>query len=261
MAAFLRHRGRASTAEARREAKRAARLGAWPEVLEAWKAGAVTGTQVEVMAREIPERHVDRFAVTAAETCSIVAPLSPDDTRQALERWVECADHLAEREAAEAGTEAPATPPQRELWLSRTSGDVGVLKGELDKDGTAITEHALRLATRPDAEGETRSPAQRRADALVAVAQHYVDTHTAVTSNRRQERLGVSCEIVTLYGSALRGAGVRTAADLTAFLDERPNLGALERGLFLEGAEVGPLSRKAWSSAAVRTPAPRRALP
>ena len=244
MAAFLRHRGRASTAEARREAKRAARLGAWPEVLEAWKAGTVTGTQVEVMAREIPERHLDRFAVTAAETCSIVAPLSPDDTRQALERWVECADHLAEREAAEAGTEAPATPRQRELWLSRTSGDVGVLKGELDKDGTAITEHALRLATRPDAEGERRSPAQRRADALVAVAQHYVDTHTAVTSNRRQERLGVSCEIVTLYGSALRGAGVHTAADLQAFLDERPNLGALERGLFLEAFDgTGDVAR------------------
>jgi len=244
MAAFLRHRGRASTAEARRDAKRAARLGAWPEVLQAWQVGTVTGTQVDVMTREIPERHVDRFALTAGETCSILSPLSPDDTRQALERWVAFADHLAEREAAELGIEAPTAAPAREVWLSRSSGDVGVLKGELDKDATAITEHALRLATRPDAEGESRSPARRRADALVAVAQHYIDSHTSVTSNRRQERLAVGCDIVTLYGSALRGAGVRTAGDLEAFLTARPHLGALERGLFLEAFDgTGDVAR------------------
>ena len=98
----------------------------------------------------------------------------------------------------------------------------------------AITEHALRLAQRTDVEGERRSPARRRADALVAIAQFYADHHTEGTSNRRQERLTIDCPILTLYGSALRGAGVRTAAQLTAFLDERPNLGALERGLFLE---------------------------
>jgi hypothetical protein len=244
MAAFLRQRARAATGEARREAKRADRIAAWPEVLDAWRSGVVTGTQVELMAGEIPDRHVERFAVTAAQTCSIVAPLSPLDTRKALERWVDCADALAEREAAEEGIQAIATAPEREVWLSRTSGGVGVLKGELDTDSAAITEHALRLAQRPDIEGERRSPAQRRADALVTIAQHYVDTHTAVTSNRRQERLTVSCDIVPLYGSALRGAGVRTAADLQEFLAARPHLGPLERGLFLDAFDgTGDVAR------------------
>lgn len=234
MTAFLRHRSGASAAEARRDAKRAGRVGAWPEVVQAWRAGVVTGTQVDVMTSEIPERHVERFALTAAETCSIMAPLNALDTRKALEGWVACADALAEREAAEDGIEPLAPGPERDLWLSRTSGDVAVLKGELDQDSAAVTEHALRLALRPDVEGEKRSPARRRADALVAIAQFYVDHHTAVTSNRRQERLTVTCDIITLYGSALRGAGVRTSAELGEFFLARPTLGALERGLFLE---------------------------
>jgi hypothetical protein len=150
MAAFLRHRGRASTAEARREATR---LGAWPEVLEAWQAGTVTGTQVEVMAREIPQRHVDRFAVTAAQTCSIVAPLSPDDTRQALERWVELADHLAEREAAEAGVEAPGAPPHREVWLTSRPPGAGP-PGGLPLHSTAENARPLPFDPSP-----TRAPA------------------------------------------------------------------------------------------------------
>ena len=60
------------------------------------------------MAREIPERHLDRFAVTAAETCSIVAPLSPDDTRQALERVA--AELPAETTKATIDTQIGATP-------------------------------------------------------------------------------------------------------------------------------------------------------
>ena len=235
MAAFLRHRGRAATGEARREGRRAERLGAWPEVLASWQAEVVTGTQVELMVGEIPDRHVERFTVTAGDTCSIISPLNPDDTKRALQHWVEVADALAEREAAEEGIESPAASSLRANCSCRAPrDDVAVVKGLLDKDATAITEHALRLAQRPDAEGERRSPAQRRADALVAVAQFYVDHHTAVTSNRRQERLTITCDIVTLYGSALRGAGVRTAADLQEFLDRRPQLGAVERGLFCE---------------------------
>ena len=41
-------------------------------------------------------------------------------------------------------------------------------------------------------------------------------------------------EIIAIYRAALRGAGVVTAEQLERFLAERPNLGAVERGLFLE---------------------------
>jgi len=234
MAAFLRERGRLSPSEARATSRRAARLAQWPEVLEAWTAGSVRGSLVSLIVREIPERHVERFGRTAAEVCAIVAPLAHRQARQALQHWVSCADAVAEREAAEAGVEPPAVETDRQLWVSGTSGGVAVVKGELDADTAAVTLQALRLAQRPDAEGEHRTPAQRRADALGEIARFYLDHHTTATSNRREERLAIVCDVVGLYACALRGAGVRTAQQLDGFLAERPGLGALERGLFLE---------------------------
>ena len=222
MASFLRHRSRMATGDARRASTRAGRVAAWPEVGAAWDSGTLTGAQVDVVAATIPDRHVERFAATAAETSTIISPLDLTDTKRALEHWVEFADSCAEREAAEDGREPPVDDVTREGFLSRTSGDVAVLKGELDRDAAAITEHALRLATRRDPEGARRSPARRRADALVAIARFYADHHTELSSNRRQERLVIDCPILALYGSALRGAGVRTAEQLEAFLAARP---------------------------------------
>jgi hypothetical protein len=234
MAGFLGERCRLPPAEARAGSRRAARLARWPEVLDAWLAGSVSGARVELIVREVPERHVARFAQAAAEVCDILAPLSHRHAREALQHWVGCADAVVEREAAEAGTEAPPVEVDRELWVSGTTGGVAVVKGELDQDTAAVTLHALRLAQRADLEGEHRTPAQRRADALGVISRFYLDHHTEVTSTRRQERLVVTCEIVGLYGCALRGAGVRTAEQLDEFLAARPWLGALERGLFLE---------------------------
>lgn len=41
-------------------------------------------------------------------------------------------------------------------------------------------------------------------------------------------------DVTALYRAALRGAGVRDALQLQEFLADRPALGALERGLFLD---------------------------
>ena len=108
MAAFLRQRGGMASGDARRSAKRADRLGRLDDVLSSWQNGALSGAQVDVVVAEVPDHHVERFAVTATETCSILAPLNLSDTKQALQHWVAFADSCAEREAAEAGTEAPA---------------------------------------------------------------------------------------------------------------------------------------------------------
>ena len=194
----------------------------------------MTGAQVDAAVAIVPDAHVERFAATDGENASIVAPLTVGDTRQAWRAWVERADAAAMREAAESGVEAPVADRERELYLSRTLGDVADLRGLLDPDSGAVVGHALTAAEKPDVDGERRTPAQRRADALVEVCRYYNDHHLDDGPHRRHARLTVIADIRVLYRAALRGAGVTTAAHLETFLAARPQLGALERSLFAD---------------------------
>ena len=234
MAAFLRHRCSMADGESRRVAKRAARLARWPEYLTAWQAGEISGAQVDATVAVVPDAHVERFAATAAENASIVGPLDVGDTRQALRAWAERAHAAAVREAAEDGIEPPVPDREREVFLARTLGDVADLRGLLDPDSATVVDHALTAATKPDVDGERRTPARRRADALVEVCRFYNDHHLTDGPNRRHSRLTVVADIRVLYRAALRGAGITTARQLGEFFARRPRLGSLERGLFAE---------------------------
>ena len=234
MATFERHACRVSLPESRRLARRAGRLSAWPELAEAWRAGALTGSQVEQACAIVPNHHVERFAETMAATVELLAPLTAHQTGVVLRRAVQAADAFAEREAAEAGIEPVEKEPDRELSAVRSLDDELFVRGHLDKDSAAVVEKALVAATRDDVEGERRTPMERRADALVAVCQGYLDTLENPDGNRRTERLTLTADVIVMYRAWLRAAGVRTAADLDRFLADRPHLGELDRALFLE---------------------------
>ncbi|HEY6532539.1 MAG TPA: HNH endonuclease signature motif containing protein [Acidimicrobiales bacterium] len=244
MAAFERHGCGQTLPESRRTARRAARLSAWPEVLEAWGSGRLTGTQVELMACKVPERHVERFAKDAVELIGIVSSLSAHQTGFKLTDWVQHADVLAEREQAEAGNEPSEVVPERELFASRSIGDVLFVNGTFDPDSAAIVEKALTAAGRADADGERRTLKERRADALVEVCRGYLAALENPDGNRNTERLTIVADIVALHRAALRGAGVATAAQLDRFLADHPDLGTVEKGLFLDAFDgLGGVAR------------------
>ena len=234
MAAFLRHRCDLTLTGSRSVAKRAARLGAWPELGDAWIDGRVTGAQVDLACAKVPDRQVERFAETLEETIAIVGHLTAHETGVVLRQWVSHADDAAQREAAEAGIEPQTTIPERELSASRSLDDELVINGHLDTDSAAQIEAALRAATRDDLDGEVRTPAQRRADALVEIARHYLETLDDPGTNRRRERVTLVADTRDVYRSWLTGAGVHTAHQLETFLAARPELGELDRGLFLD---------------------------
>lgn len=234
MATFTRHRCRTTLPESRRLARRAKRMAAWPELAQAWRDDRVTAAQVDLACASIPDRHVERFARTVADTIEAIAPLTAHQTGIVLRRWASHADDLAQREAAEAGVEPAEVVPAREMSASRSLDDALVTSGSFDLDSAAVVEKALTAATRDDLPGERRTPKQRRADAFVDVCRGYLAGLENPDGNRRTERLTVSADVLVLYRAWLREVGVRTAADLEGFLASRPELGELDRGLFRE---------------------------
>ncbi len=235
LAGFARHRCGATLTDSRRVARRAKRLRMWPCLAEAWREGRVSGTHVELLCAIVPDRHVERFMGAMPGLIDTIAALSARHAGQHLRRTVERADAFAEREAVEAGREPPITPPPaRELSASRSLDDALFLSGHVTGDDAAHVEKALVAATRPDRPGERRTPKERRADALVEVCRRYLETIDNPDAKRSTERLTICADVVTLYRAWLRGAGVRTADELEDFLAERPRLGELDRGLFLD---------------------------
>jgi hypothetical protein len=231
---FLRARCGVSTSESRRIAVRAKKLGRWPEALDAWQAGEITGAKVEVMSAVVPDRHVDRFSIATTEALVWLPWVTVDDTRRKVNEWVSAADDAVQSEAAEAGAEPVDEMPQRTMAASRIIDDRLEITGSFDKDAAAAIEDALRAATRPDRDGEKRSPLQRRADALVEICRFYVAHHQQPPNSGRPDRGVIVADVAALFRAILRGDGVHTAAQLETYLAAQPELGALERGLFCD---------------------------
>ena len=107
---------------------------------------------------------------------------------------------------ADALVEAPlADPRQRTVSLSPGVDGWGELSGRLDPAGSAVVNAALDAAVVPDVSSEpARTRAQQRADALVAVARHFLD-HANGAATSRGSRPDVT--VVATLDELERGAG------------------------------------------------------
>ena len=97
-------------------------------------------------------------------------------------------------EGAGPGREEPAER-ERVLYLSATLDGRHVLEGHLDAEGGAVVAAALRLAT---VEDPGRSPAERRADALVAVSRFFLDHQQSRPGGRHRPHLNVVVDLEAL---------------------------------------------------------------
>src|SRR5438309_1112805 len=82
-------------------------------------------------------------------------------------------------DALKAIPDEPVSPPSR-MFLSNALDGRGALNGDLDADDQLVVSVALRVATVADLPEEPkRTPAEQRADALVAISQFFLDNqHT-----------------------------------------------------------------------------------
>jgi hypothetical protein len=222
-----------SRRDATRVARRADRLETWPEVIEGWKSGELSGAQVDVIVGSVPSRFVNEFAVHAPEVVRVLAPLDVAQTEVAMRQWVRCA------EAAD-GPEDFSERPSGVYLDSLLDGRV-VMQGQLNRTEAAIIEAALRVFDVPDSVdengefiGEPRSLGKRNADALVEVCKFAMSHRDgAGESGRFVPHVSLIVDIAELRASALRGAGVRSQAGLERVAEAR-GWSAAERSWFTD---------------------------
>jgi hypothetical protein len=103
---------------------------------------------------------------------------------------------------ATAVVDGPSPPnSDRSLFLSPGLEGGGELSGRLDAAGFEVVDTALAAAMTDDADGEARTPAQRRADALVAVCAAALDHgERPPTTRRRRPHVSVVVTLEELVG-------------------------------------------------------------
>ncbi|HVF13873.1 MAG TPA: DUF222 domain-containing protein [Acidimicrobiales bacterium] len=201
---------RASAAMTKRSASRLAVLGRrmrqLPVCAKAYGAGSLSGGQIEAMLAHIDDATVAVFAEQEAEVVPYLVPLTVAGTARAMAGW----KSRAEVEAAE------PSEPGRSLHLSQTLDDRYVLDGSFDADGGATVATAVRSAGH-DEPGDERSPAVRRADALVEVCRFFLDHQQSRPGGRHRPHLNVVVDVDALVegtggrvigGPALDGTSV-----------------------------------------------------
>lgn len=187
--AWLRERAGLSRRAAARLVSVSKRVAGLPATAEAWREGKLSEGQVEAIVANLSPATAGIFAAQEAELVRVLAPLSVTDTAQAMSAW-----------AARADTDgtAPAAP-QRSLHLSSVLDGRWVLDADLDAEAGQTLGTALRLAESPDAPGEDRFVARRRADALVDLCRFFLDNSHTTRGGRHRPHLNVVVDAASLH--------------------------------------------------------------
>lgn len=183
------------------------RLDQLPATAHAFAAGEITATHARVITRAMTPARVAKAAdagIALAETDQILAGLaresSPEDTAQAVARWVAGVDPD--------GALDDAADVRRRFSMARGLEQRVHLRGELDPVGGEYLHTALASIMNGDRPaGDRRSHAERQGDALVALARIVLDGGTLPDVRGERPHVRVTIDWMTI--SATRGsAGV-----------------------------------------------------
>ena len=250
--AFLVDRVKISPGRATRLVAQAQALAQMPLTASAWNAGSLSADQV---------RHLftcqmadpDTFTAHEQMLLDTVSDLSIVDTGRAVAYWRETAN--PSRSAAD----QEKLYGQRRLHLSQSFEGMFRLDGYLDPVAGEIVKTALDAATPPPADGDTRTPAQRRADALADLCRQTLDTGQLPEQGGEKPHLLVLVGVERLHPTD-HPAGMAESAGGTVFTQSTMNLLACDcavtRIVFGARSDIVDVGRKT----RIIPPALRRAV-
>jgi hypothetical protein len=163
--------------------KNARRLRDLPVVSQAWRDRTLTGGQIQAICANVDDATAAMFQETEAELVPLLAPLSVFDTAIVMRQWRARAEARLDPEAPE--------QPRRTAFQSDLLDGRGHFDASLDADANQLLRTALRLAKSKDAEGETRTAPERRADAFVDIVRFFLDHQHHVPKNRNRPHASI----------------------------------------------------------------------
>ena len=189
-----------SSSEASGTVKVARALPEMPSVMGNAVAGRVPWQSVRVLA-QARDRHPDEFKAHEDVFADIATYLSVKDLKRAVSHWEQQVNY------DQALIDVQHLEAQRALYHSQTLDGLWATKATFTPEGGHIIKQTIDALTDPtnlDA-GELRSPAQRRADAMVDICSFYLTHNTdVVTSAGERPHVTVTMDYEVLKGQAER---------------------------------------------------------
>ena len=157
--------------------------------MAAYRDGSLSGGQLEAIMACLTDKLTPEFAEAEAGMVPRLLGLSVADVGRVMQAWAHAAKDALQEDQPD---NDEGGLPERSLHHSRTLDGRGELSASLDPEANAIVDCALRLATTDDVEGEPeRTPAHRRADALVEICRFFLDNQDTETGGRHRPHLNV----------------------------------------------------------------------
>jgi hypothetical protein len=247
MTAWLVDRAAMTYRDAFRLTITAKRLRQLPATTSAWRDCDLTGGQISVIVDRLGQKRTKQWLQHEDEIVPTLRGLSIDDTVRVLDTWKTHCD----ADGTEPKDEPQALFHNRVGNRWRTEGDFDALDGE-------IVDKAIQLATRRDAEDESsRTPSQRRAEALVDVCKYFIDNQTEKIGRRHRPHVNVVVtpdELEAAAGAHTLGGTIISGRDTAMLLcDAVLHRVVVAEGEILDyGRSIRTTPAPLWNAVAIR---------
>jgi hypothetical protein len=182
-----------------------------PVTRRAFYAGRISGNRVRLLV-EAAEAAPDTFARDEELLVEHARTLDPRSFPRAVAHW----RRLADQERF--GLDAARQHDRRSLCVSPTWGGMVRVDGDLDPEGGAVVLAALGSLTDPAQldPDDGRSPARRRADALVEICRRHLDLGDTPAAGGERPHVTVTIDLETLESRAGRRCELDSTGAITA---------------------------------------------
>jgi hypothetical protein len=191
---YLAHVGRMSPGRAKKVVSRANSSERAPSAYAAWADGRISTDQANHMFRAA-EGVPDAYPEAEEGLVEIVERLDAVDTAKAVEYWRQSVDGPGE-------IDIETQSQRRGLSISRTIGGMRRVDGWLTALAGEALETAIDALIPPPRDGDSRTPRQRRHDALEDLCRDWLDNGTTPTVGGEKPHLSLLTDLNALQGMA-----------------------------------------------------------